>query len=143
MTEPTDYLDPRIFAILSRNPYAWEAFSSMVELQEIKEQDRTPEMTTIDGKAYRIRRDDAKSKYAYNVMLELAKTIGVERALRDYAPLFTGQKEGEYTPLSLDVENDAIETLRDLGLLKLSPEKTAIEQQSKLRKQQIREIGEE
>ena len=143
LTEPTDYLDPRIFAILSRNPYAWEAFSSMIELQEIPGKDRTPEMTTIDGKAYRIRRDDAKSKYAYNVMLELAKTIGVERALRDYAPLFTGQKEGEYTPLSLDVENDAIETLRDLGLLKLSPEKTAIEQQSKLRKQQIREIGEE
>lgn len=142
LSEPTNYIDPRIFAVLVASPYALQAFNSVVELEEVPEQYRTPEMITQDGKAYRIRKEDATSKYIYNGLLELAKTIGVERALRDYAPMFVDEREGEYVPYSLDVENQFIEGLRDFGLLKLSREKSAEEQMSSLRQQQIREIEE-
>ena len=131
-----------MFAVLVASPYALQAFNSVVELEEVPEQYRTPEMITQDGKAYRIRKEDATSKYVYNGLLELAKTIGVERALRDYAPMFVDEREGEYVPYSLDVENQYIEGLRDFGLLKVSREKSAVEQMSNLRQQQIREIEE-
>lgn len=139
ISDPTNYVDPRILGWIREVPQLEEQFKTYVKLEPIPEEDITDKNITLDGKAYRIRFGDERSRKNYNRIMELAKTIGQERAIRDYSQVIVGDKEGEFTPGALEVDDKFVEFLRSIGLVKVEPAKTGEEIRSGIREQIIRE----
>ena len=141
-SEPSTYIDPRIIGWARNYPSGLEGWFDTigVSLEEIPRDKMTPDMITIEGKAYRIPYADKQSRRNYNLFLETLKTAGLQRAIRDYAPLFIKGEAGEQTPVSLEVNRPLFEFLRDIGAIKVQREKTGKEIEGKLRERQIREI---
>lgn len=143
ISEPTNYVDPRILGWLRASPTADAWFKTYVNLEPIPPGEVTDKNITIDGLAYRIPYNDNTSRRNYNYILELAKTVGMERAMRDYAPVIVGEESGEYTPGSLEVDDPTVEFLRSIGVIKVEPKKTGEEVRSEIRSKIEREIGEQ
>lgn len=143
ISEPTNYVDPRILGWLRASPTADAWFRTYVNLEPLPPAELTDKNITIDGLAYRIPFNDNDSKRNYNYILELAKTVGMERAMKDYAPVIVGEESGEYTPGTLEVDDPMIEFLRAIGVVKVEPAKTGEEVRSDIRTKIEREIGEQ
>ena len=143
-SEPGTYIDPRLIGWARVFPSGVFGLFSLfgIELEEVPKDKITPDMITIEGKAYRIPYADKQSRRNYNLFLEVLKTAGLQRALRDYAPILVKGEAGEQTPVSLEVNRPLYEMLRDIGAIKVQREKTGKEIEGKLRERQIREIEE-
>ena len=141
-SEPTRTLDPRLVGWARLNPeVGMKAFEQLgIKLEEVPREDITPDMVSIDGKFYRIPYQDKASRRNYNLFIETLKTAGVQRLIRDYAPLAVKGQEGEQTPVSLEVNTPLYELLRGLGMIKIQRAPTEKEVEGKLRERQLREI---
>ncbi len=143
ISDPSNYVDPRIMNWIKMSPVTEDVFKTMVNLEPIPPSELTPTMQTFDGLAYRIPFNDKWSKINYNLILAAAKTAGMERMLRDYGTILTGEQEGEQVPLSVEAPTYSLELLRDLGIIKIEPGKTGEQIRSEVRKGVVREIGEQ
>ena len=140
ISDPSSYVDPRILGWVKANPQVEALFNSYVKLEPIPPEELTNTSMTFGGLGYRIPFDDERSKANYNRILELAKTVGLERTLRDYAPIVQGERPGEFTPTTLEIDDGMLEFLRDIGVIKVGTEKTGEQVRSAVREQIQREI---
>jgi hypothetical protein len=131
LKDPTNYIDPRLIALLGP-----ETLKSMFTLEPVPRDEITPEMVSFDGVVYRIPRKDEVSKRAYGRLNDLLMYTGQQRFIRDIAPLLVGEREGEITPESLQV-TPIVDALQTLGAIKADRAKTEAQVRAQLRRDQL------
>ena len=86
------YLDPRLMWYLQQNPDVWATFSSIVGVEVVPPEDEKPERGYYQGRQWRIKQDDEASRRIYYALNTSLLTVGIQRNLRDYAPLLQSVK---------------------------------------------------
>lgn len=145
LSDPTEFVDPRIIAYVKAMPGMWDRFVGFLKLEpiaQIPEEGQLPPDATWEGLGYRIRKDDEASKQRYLAILELAKTLGQQRFMREAGAAIGGLEDrtGEITPTKLEVDPGWIEMLRNLGIIKLDTDLGGETMKSQARKQIIKEV---
>ena len=81
----TGYLDPKFAAYFQMNPSVWDAFSAWIDLEPIYANDPRwkPNSGSYLGAQWRVKKESIP---AWTFMQATVMLLGVERALRDYAP---------------------------------------------------------
>ena len=83
------YLDPRMIWYLQQDPQKWDTFTSYINVEVVPYEDERPGGGTYQGRQYRIKKGDEASAQAWYAMQQLMLFGGVQRTLRDYAPMFS------------------------------------------------------
>ena len=89
------YLDPRLMWYLQQNPDMWNMFSSYVRVEAVAPEDVNPSQGTFQGQQWRIQKGDTDSVRNWFAIQQLLIYTGLQRNLRDYAPMFSQGTERE------------------------------------------------
>jgi hypothetical protein len=91
------YLDPRLMWYMQQNPATWEVFQSYVRVEAVSVEDRNPSQGSFQGEQWRIQKGDKDSVRNWFAIQQLLIYVGIQRNLREYAPLFAelSGKEGD------------------------------------------------
>lgn len=80
-------IDPRLMWYLQRNPDVWNTFQALVNVEVVPPDSEIPGAGTYQGRQWRIRKGDQTSVRAWFAIQQLLLTGGVQRNMKDYAPL--------------------------------------------------------
>ena len=81
------YLDPKLMFYLQSNPEIWSTFSTYINVEKVPLDEIVPGRATYQGAQWRIQRGDKQSVKAWFAIQQLLLTTGIQRNLREYAPL--------------------------------------------------------
>ena len=95
------YLDPRLMWYLQQNPAAWEVFQSYVRVEAVSVEDRNPAQGSFQGEQWRIQKGDKDSVRNWFAIQQLLIYVGIQRNLREYAPLFAEVSGQEDAPVNM------------------------------------------
>jgi len=94
-------IDPRLMAYLTANEEMWGAFQSLINVEVVPPEEEIPGRGTYKGRQWRIRRGDTASVRNWFAMQQLMLMVGIQRNLRDYAPVIAPKQEGEVIPIQM------------------------------------------
>lgn len=97
-------IDPRFMWYLTRNDSMFKVFTSLINLEVVPPDSEVPGRGTYQGRQWRIRKNDKASVQNWFAINQLLLTIGLQRNLRDFAPL-----------LALAAEETTDQTATQLG----------------------------
>ena len=121
----SNYVDPRIIYQMKQNPYIWDKYTSTVFLKAKKPSRVNENHTSFDGLVYEIADDD--SKKAHYAIMQMMLQVGIQRTVRDYAPIVHSVKtatgledrsELELTNLQMDSRRGWVNFLMHMGIAK-------------------------
>ena len=119
------YLDPKFMYYMQQNERVWQVFNSIVNLEAVDLSKEYPGAPTYMGRQWVIA-DEASKKRMMGIE-NIMMMVGIQRTLRDYAPLFN---EIRSTGLESDVEAVQMKepVLSTLGIVTPVTEPTVGEQ---------------
>ena len=138
------YLDPRMVWYLSRNAELWEAYTSVVNLEPVPQDEARYGSTTYAGVQWRIPYDDMASRRAHYAFMEAALGIGLKRTIMDYGGIAATEESmpGEVPGSRLALQEDWQEWLRSMGVITAVDEPLPDEIPLRTREQRIRSLRE-
>lgn len=80
-------IDPRFMWYLTRNDTMFKHFTSLINLEVVPPDSEVAGRGTYQGRQWRIRKNDKASVQNWFAINQLLLTIGLQRNLRDFAPL--------------------------------------------------------
>ena len=124
------YADPRVIYMLRQNDDVWQTYSSMVKLKAKAPDKLTQNHTSFDGLVYELA--DMESRKRHFTFMQMMLQGGVQRTVRDWAPIVYSAKEAagmekredELTSIALDIRSWPYEFFRNMGVIKIINEPT-------------------
>jgi hypothetical protein len=105
-------IDPRFMWYLTRNDQIFKTFSSLINLEVVPPDSEVAGRGTYQGRQWRIRKNDKASVQNWFAINQLLLTIGLQRNIRDFAPLVALASEETTdqtaTQLGGDSDNQAL-----------------------------------
>jgi len=121
----TGYLDPKFMYYMQKNEKVWQTFNAFIKLEAVDLSKEYPGAPTYMGRQWVIA--DEASKKRMMALEDLMKLFGIQRSLRDYAPVFQ-----DISPAGLPTDVEAVQMkspyLSTLGIVTPISEPTVGEQ---------------
>lgn len=135
--ENISYLDPK-FVAWAKATGQWNTLNAYLHI-EADANDPRNGITTFDGYYYKLQDD---SKVRWQLMMEVLKTVGLQRTMRDYTTILANSP---WSPQGMspgtDISTGPYEDFfKFIGTTSVSPQPSEEEAQSTLRKQKIQQL---